>query len=412
MGERRRSVLIAVIAALLTAAVAAAGLVRAQAAQASGGAVKLGLILDMSGPYARNTGIGSATAARMAVADFGGRVLGRPIEVMIADTQNSTDHAAAVARDWFDHRHVDAIMDVTGSSEALIVQRIADTRDKIVMLESADAARLSNEACTPTSVHYGIDTHAIANTVAAKLVDEGKKTWYFITVDYSFGFDLERDAAAVVEAHGGQVLGDALYPLGTADFESYLARAKHSGAQVIGLAAGGSDLNNIIREAARLGMMPGRQVFAGLALRINGVHALGLATTQGMVLSAPFYWDLDDATRTWSKRFFAQVQTMPNTAQAAVYSATTHYLQAVTLAGSLDASTVMYMMRSLPIDDFYARDGQIRGDGVMVHDIHLFQVKTPAQSHYPWDYFKLLATVPGAKAFAPLSESRCPLVTQ
>jgi branched-chain amino acid transport system substrate-binding protein len=404
------------MAAILVAAAAAAGPAGAQsppaaaAPGASAAALKIGLILDMTGPYSRNTGIGSATAARMAVADFGGRVLGKPIEVLIADSQNSSDHAAAIARDWFGNQGVEALMDVTGSSEALIVQAIANTRNKIVILNSADAARLSNEACTPTSVHYGIDTHAIANTVGAKVVEEGDKTWFFVTVDYSFGFDLESDTAAVVEAHGGQVLGNALYPLGAADFESYLARAQESGAKVIGLANGGGDLDNTIREAAKLGMIPGRQVLAGLVLRIGGVDALGLATTQGMLLSDGFYWDMNDATRAWSKRFFAQVKAMPNSLQAGVYSATTHYLQAVAHAGTVDTDMVMREMRLAPINDFYTQNGYIRGDGVMVHDMHLFQVKTPAESHYPWDYFKLLATVPGEQAFLPLSQSRCPLV--
>ncbi len=412
MAECRRFALIAVIAVLLAGAVAAAGWEHAQAAQADAGPVKLGLILDMSGPYARNTGIGSATAARMAVADFGGHVLGRPIEVMVADSKNSSDQAAAIARDWFGKENVAALMDVTGSSEALIVQRIAGTLDKIVMLESADATRLSNEACTPTSVHYGIDTYAMANTVGAKLVAAGDKTWFFITVDYSFGFDLERDTAAVVKSHGGQVLGNALYPLGASDFQSYLARAEQSGAQVIGLAAGGSDLDNIIREARRLGMIPGRQVLAGLALRITGVHALGLATTQGMLLSVPFYWDMNEETRAWSKRFYAKVGAMPTAVQAAVYSATTHYLQAVAHAGTLNAANVMEMMRAMPVRDFYAPDGHIRLDGVLVHQMHLFQVKTPAESRYPWDYLKRLATVPGDRAFAPLVQSKCPIVEQ
>ncbi|HTT81622.1 MAG TPA: ABC transporter substrate-binding protein [Stellaceae bacterium] len=412
MGERRRFALIAVIAALLTGAVAAVGPVRAQGPPAAAGVVKLGLILDMTGPYASNTGIGSATAARMAVADFGGRVLGRPIEVLIADSQNSSDRAAAVARDWFGKDNVTALMDVTGSSEALIVQRIAQTRDKIVMLESADAERLSNEACTPTSVHYGIDTYAIANTLGAKVVEAGDKTWFFITVDYSFGFDLEHNTAAVVEAHGGQVLGNALYPLGSGDFESYLARARQSGAKVIGLAAAGGDLDNIIREAARLGMIPGRQVLAGLVLRITGVHALGLATAQGMLMSVPFYWDMNDETRAWSKRFYGEIGAMPTAAQAAVYSATTHYLQAVARAGTLDAATVMKTMLAMPVHDFYAPDGRIRIDGVLVHQMHLFRIKTPGESRYPWDYLKLLATVPGTSAFAPLTQSKCPIVRQ
>jgi branched-chain amino acid transport system substrate-binding protein len=406
MGKRWRPVLLAALATLLAAA---AGPAPAQSpGDAAAAPVKLGLILDMTGPYSRTTGIGSATAARMAVADLGGRVLGRPIKVLVADSKSNSDRAAAIARDWFDKESVDAIMDVTGSSAALIVQAIANTRGRIVMLESADATRLSNEGCTPTSVHYGIDTYAIANTVGANVVEAGDKTWFFITVDYSFGFDLERDTAAVIEAHGGQVLGNALYPLGAADFQSYLGRAQYSGAKVIGLASGGRDLDNLIAEAARLGMTRGPQALAGLALRITGVQALGLATTQGMVLSVPFYWDLNDQTRAWSKRFFAAVKAMPNALQAAVYSATTHYLQGVALAGTLDAPAVMRTMRALPIHDFYAPDGHIRIDGVMVHRMHLFRVKRPAESHYPWDYFKLLATVPGNRAFAPLSASKCP----
>lgn len=401
-------------AALLlgTAAVPAAGQAPAAAPAPAGNnkPVRIGLLLDMSGPYSMNTGNGSATAARMAAADFGGRVLGRPIEVLIADTKNSSDHAAAVARDWFGNQDVAAIMDVTGSSEALIVQAIANTRNKIVIEASADAERLSNEACTPTAVHYGVDTHAIANTVGAKLVEEGDKTWYFLTVDYSFGFDLEHDTAAVVETHGGQVLGNALYPLGTADFESYLARAKQSEGKVIGLANGGADLDRTIREASRLHMISGPQVFAGLTMRITGVHALGLPLTQGMLLSEAFYWDSDDQTRAWSKRFFAETKAMPNSLQAAAYSATTHYLQAVARAGTLDTDTVMHMMQAMPVNDLYARGGHIRADGVLVHDMRLFQVKTPGESHHPWDYYKLLSTVPGNEAFLPLSKSRCPLI--
>jgi branched-chain amino acid transport system substrate-binding protein len=416
---RRRSALFGAIAALLLTVATASP--RAQPAPAPAGnaaaqqaphrTVKIGLILDMSGPYSANTGIGSATAARMAVADFGGHVLGMPVDVLVADQHNSSARAASIARDWFDHQHVDAIMDVTGSSEALMVQAIANTRHKIVILNSAAAARLSNEACTATSIHYGIDTQAIANTVGAALVARGDKTWFFITVDYSFGYDLEHNTEAVVEAAGGQVLGGALYPLGATDFVSYLARAQQSGAKVIGLANGGADLDNTIKQAAKLGMIPGPQVFAGLAMRINGVHALGLATTQGMVLSDSFYWGLNEAARAWSKRFFARVKQMPNGAQAAVYSATTHYLQAVARAGTLDTATVTRMMRALPINDFYTHNGHIRDDGVMIHDMYLFRVKTPAESHYPWDYLKLIATVPGDRAFAPLSQSKCPLVT-
>ena len=266
-------------------------------ARMSDGVVKIGLILDLSGPYSDTAGIGSATAARMAVADFGGRVLGAPIEVVVADHHNNTDRALGIARDWFDNQHVDAIMDVSGSSEALVVQRLADTRHKIVMLSAPGAERLTNEACTATSVHYAYDTRAIANTVGSTLVQRGEDTWFFITVDYSFGYDLEHDTEDVVEEHGGQVLGGALHPLGASDFTSYLVRAQHSQAKVIGLANAGADLTNVIKRATALNMIPGRQVFAGLAMRINQVHQLGLATTQGMMLSESFYWDLNEQTR-------------------------------------------------------------------------------------------------------------------
>ncbi len=407
-----RPVLFAAVAALLLAS--SAGRAGAQPAKSpapvSNGMLKIGLILDMSGPYADTTGIGSATAAHMAVADFGGHVLGEPIEVLVADNRDSSDRAAAIARDWFGDQNVDAIMDVTGSSEALIVQAIANTRHKIVILNSAVAARLSNEACTATSIHYTFDTHAIANTIGAALVERGDKTWFFITVDYSFGYDLEHDAENVVEAQGGQVLDGALVPLGAQDFVSYLARAQQSGAKVIALANGGADLDNTIKEAARRGMIPGPQVFAGLGMRINAVHSLGLDTTQGMILTDAFYWDMNDATRAWSKRFFAQVKKMPNGLQAGVYSATMHYLEAVARAGTDDTDAVLKAMRAAPVNDFFAHDGHIRADGVMVHDMYLFQVKTPAESHYPWDYLKLIATIPGDKAFNSLAQSKCPLV--
>jgi len=378
-------------------------------ARISDGVVKIGLILDMSGPYSDTTGIGSATAAKMAVEDFGGRVLGAPIEIVVADHDNSADRAAAIARDWFANQHVDAIMDVTGSSEALIVQAIAGTRQKIISLSSAVAERLSNEACTPTSIHYAFDTHAIANTMGTALVARGDDSWFFITVDYTFGYDLERDTTQVVEQHGGKVYGHARHPLDAHDFASYLARARDSRAKVIGLANGGTDLADTIKQAARLGMIPGPQVFAGLGMRTNGVHSLGLETTQGMMLAESFYWDMNEATRAWSKRFFDRVKKMPNSLQAAVYSSTMHYLQAVAHAGTDETAAVMKMMRDTPVDDFFAH-GNIRADGVLVHDMHLFQVKSPAESHYPWDYYKLVATVPGDQAFAPLAQSKCPLV--
>ena len=381
-------------------------------APASNKVVKIGLILDMTGPYADTSGSGSATAAKMAVEDFGGRVLGMPIEVVVADHHNSPDQAAAIARDWFANQNVDAIMDVTGSSEALIVQGIAGSAHKIISLSAAGAERLTNEACTPTSIHYVFDTHSIAHTVGSALVARGYNSWFFITVDYSFGYDLEGATTAVVTQSGGQVLGHARYPLDARDFGSYLARARESGAKVIGLANAGADLAGTIKQAARIGMIPGPQVFAALGLRINGVHALGLETTQGLTLSENFYWDANDETRAWSKRFFDRLHKMPNSVQAGAYSSTMHYLRAIARAGSADTDAVMKVMRATPIDDFFTHNGHIRADGLMVHDMRLFQVKTPAESHYPWDYFKPIATIPGDQAFAPLAQSKCPLLRQ
>jgi branched-chain amino acid transport system substrate-binding protein len=400
------------LVAALIAGLLAIGGTGVRAAEISDGVVKLGLILDLSGPYSENTGQGSAAAAKMAVEDFGGKVLGAPIELVVADHKNSADRAGAIARDWFDHQHVDAVMDVSGSSEALIVQRIADTRSRIVLLNGPGAERLTNEACTPTAVHYTFDTYSIAHTVGTAMVERGAKTWFFITVDYSFGYDLENDTAEVVRDKGGEVLGHARHPLDTADFSSYLARAQQSHANVIALANGGSDMANAIKQAAQQHMIPGPQTFTSLSLRLNGVHALGLETTQAMVLGESFYWDLDEASRAWSKRFFAITGKMPNSLQAGVYSSTTHYLKALQSAGTDAAEPVMKAMRAAPIDDFFAHNGHIRADGLMVHDTRLFQVKTPNESKYPWDYFKLVATVPGDVAFAPLSRSKCPLVKQ
>jgi len=378
----------------------------------SDGAVKIGLILDMSGPYSELTGKGSATAAEMAVEDFGGKVLGAPIQVIVADHHDSADQAAAIARDWYGNQHVDAIMDVSGSSEALIVQAIAATRDKIVMLNAPGANRLTDEGCTATSVHYTNDTYATAHSLGRSIVAGGGDTWFFITVDYSYGYDLEDETAAVVKANGGTVLGHARHPLDAPDFTAYVLQARQSHAKVIGLANGGSDTSNTLKRAAALGMIPGPQVFAGLSLRINGVNDLGLKTTQGMMLTESFYWDTDDATRAWSKRFFDRVGQMPNSLQAGVYSSTTHYLQAVAKAGTDATAPVMQAMRAAPIDDFFAHDGHIRADGLMVHSMRLFRVKTPAESKYPWDYFQLVTTIPGDQAVLPLAQSKCPLLNK
>lgn len=404
--------LLALAVALPPTTLAAAAQTRPTAPGISNGVVKMGLILDLTGPYADVTGTGSVTAARMAITDFGGKVLGAPIELVVADSRNSTDRAAETARNWFDHQHVDSIMDVSGSSEALIVQAIGHTRNKIVSLSAPGAVRLTNEACTPTAVHYAFDTYAAAHTIGPALVRMGGDSWFFITVDNAFGYDLERDTAEVVKKAGGHVLGHARHPLDAPDFVSYLAQAQESGAKVIALANGGMDTVNTIRDAAREHMIPGPQQVAALSLRINTIDRLGLVTSQGMMMAEPFYWDLNDATRAWSRRFFARTGRMPNALQAGLYSSIMHYLQAIAQAGTDATGPVMQAMRAAPINDFFAHNGHIRADGLMVHDMYLFQVKTPAQSHYPWDYLRLVTTVPGDQAFQPLSESRCPLVSK
>jgi branched-chain amino acid transport system substrate-binding protein len=376
----------------------------------SDGVVKLGLILDMSGPYAELTGKGSEAATKMAVEDFGGQVLGAPLQVVVADHHDNADQAATIARDWFDHQHVDAIMDVAGSSEALYVQRLADIRDKVVILNAPGANRLTEEACTATSIHYTNNTYAVAHTLGRSIVASGGDTWFFITADYSYGYDLEDETAKVVIANGGTVLGHARHPLGTNDLSSYLLQAQQSHAKVIGLADAGTDTTNAVKQAAALRMIPGPQLFAGLSMRLNQVHDLGLAMTQGMLLSESFYWDRDDATRAWSKRFFDRVGAMPNALQAGAYSSTTHYLQAVAKIGTDATGPVMQAMRAAPINDFFAHDGHIRADGLMVHDMYLLRVKTPAESHYPWDYMQPVTTIPGAEVFQPLADSQCPLV--
>lgn len=376
----------------------------------SDGVVKLGMILDMSGPYAELTGKGSQAAAEMAAEDFGGKVLGAPIRIVVADHHDNADQAAAIARDWFANQHVDAILDVSGSSEALIVQAIADTRGKIVILNAPGANRLTQEACTPTSVHYTNDTYAIAHTLGKTIVAKGGDTWFFVTADYSYGYDLEDETAAVVKANGGTVVGHARHPLGAADLSAYLLQAQQSKAKIVGLANAGGDTAKAITQAGALKMLPGPQSFAGLSLRINQVNDLGLAATQGMLLGASFYWDQDDAARAWSRRFYERVKAMPNELQAGVYSSTTHYLQAVAKAGTAATDPVMQAMRAAPVNDFFVHDGRIRVDGVMPHDMHLYRVKAPADSHYDWDYFTPVATIPAGEAFQPLSQSKCPLV--
>ena len=379
------------------------------AASGDNGPIKLGAILDMGGVYADVTGPGSATAARMAIEDFGGKLLGRPVQLMVADHQNKPNIAASIATEWFDAEGVTAIMDVAASSPALAVMNVADQRHKIVMLSGPGALAITNKNCTPTTVHWTYNTYGNAQTVGRAILRQGGKTWFFITADYTFGHALENDTAAVVKAGGGQVLGDAKAPLDNPDFSSMLISAQQSGADVIGLANGGNDTTNAVKQASEFGITR-KQKIALLGAEINDVHAMGLDIAQNLLVAEAFYWDLDDGTRAFSKRFYERLHKMPNMLQAGLYSAVTHYLRAVQDAGTTDSATVMQKMRDTPVHDFFAKNGHVRIDGMMVHDMYLFQVKAPAESKGDWDIYKRVATVPGDQAFQPLSQSQCPLV--
>jgi branched-chain amino acid transport system substrate-binding protein len=383
----------------------------AQAQGISDDKVKIGLILDMSGLYSDITGPNLVTAVKMAVDDFGGKVMGKPIEVLAADHQNKADIAANKAREWYDVEKLDAVLDVAASAPALAVAGVAKEKNKIAVFTSPGASRLTNEACTPVTVHYTYDTYALANVTGKAVVQNGGDTWFFLVADYAFGSVLEKDTSDVVKAGGGKVLGSVRHPLSASDFSSYMLKAQGSGAKIIGLANAGGDTINSIKAAKEFGLTSsGKQQLAGLLMFINDVHSLGLPATQGMMLSAGWYWDLNPETRAWAKRFFEKTKKMPNMAQAGAYSATLHYLKSVRAAGTDATEPVMAKMKSTPINDMFAKNGRIREDGRMVHDMYLFQVKKPAESKAPWDYYSLKATVPADQAFTPLASSACPLI--
>jgi branched-chain amino acid transport system substrate-binding protein len=372
--------------------------------------LKLGGILDMSGLYADITGPGAELAAKMAAEDFGGEVLGRKIEIIAADHLNKADLSANIARDMLDNQGVEMIYDVAASATALAASEIARARNKIIMFNGPGSIRLSNEACGPYTVHYVFDTYSQANVTGLAAVKKGLDSWFFITADYAFGHDLEKDTAAVVQKSGGKVLGDVRHPLNSSDFSSYLLQAQASKAKVIGLANAGGDTINTIKQAAEFGIMKGGQKISPLLVFITDIDSVGLETAQGLLLSEAFYWDLNDETRAFSKRFMQRIGRVPGGAQAGVYSSVTHYLKAVKAAGTTDSAAVMKIMKETPINDMFAKNGRIREDGRMVHDMYLFEVKKPQESKGRWDDYKLLATIPGNEAFQPLSESRCPLV--
>ena len=372
--------------------------------------LKLGGILDMSSLYADITGAGSETAAKMAVEDFGGEVLGRKVEIVAADHLNKADLAANIARDMLDNQGVEMIFDVAASATALAAGEIAKARGKIVMFNGPGSIRLSNEACGPYTIHYVFDTFAQANVTGLAAVKQGLDTWFFLTADYAFGQDLEKDTTNVVQKSGGKVLGSVRHPINTSDFSSFLLQAQASKAKVIGLANAGGDTINAIKQAAEFGLTKGGQKVSPLLAFVTDIDSVGLDTAQGLLLAEAFYWDLNDETRAFSKRFMERVKRVPTSAQAGVYSSVSHYLKAVKAAGTTDAAAVMKVMKETPINDMFAKNGKIREDGRMVHDMYLFEVKKPSESKARWDDYKLLATVPGNEAFQSLEASRCPLV--
>ena len=372
--------------------------------------LKLGGILDMSGLYADITGVGSETAAKMAVEDFGGEVLGRKIQIVAADHLNKADLASSIARDMFDNQGVEMLFDVAASATALAALEISKARGKINMFNGPGSIRLSNEACGPFTVHYVFDTFAQANVTGLAAVKSGLDSWYFLTADYAFGQDLEKDTTNVVLKSGGKVLGAVRHPLNTSDFSSYLLQAQSSKAKVIGLANAGGDTINAIKQAAEFGLMKTGQKLSPLLAFITDIDSVGLDTAQGLLLAEAFYWDLNDETRAFSKRFMERMKRVPSGVQAGTYSSVTHYLKAVKAAGTTDAAAVIKVMKETPVNDMFAKNGKIREDGRMVHDMYLFEVKKPSESKGRWDNYKLLATIPGNEAFQSLEQSRCPLV--
>jgi branched-chain amino acid transport system substrate-binding protein len=400
--------------AILMAALLASTAVSTPArAQITDNVVKIGVLTDLSSLYADLSGPGSVTAAKLAVADFNAAAKGLKVEILAGDHQNKPDVAASLASAWFDVDKVDVIVDLVNSGVALAVSEVAKTRNKVALVSGAATSDLTGPKCNANTVHWTYDTWTLANSTGKALVKTGGDTWFFLTVDYAFGHALERDTAAVVEANGGKVLGRARHPINTNDFSSFLLQAQASKAKVIGLANAGGDTLNAIKQAAEFGIVKRGQNLAGLLVFASDVAALGLPTAQGLVLTETWYWDLNDASRAWTKRWQAERPgKFPNMIQAGIYSSIMHYLKAVeALKADGDGKAVIAKMKELPTDDVLFGKGVLRPDGRKLHDAYLFEVKQPAESKYPGDFYKTRATIPAAEAFRPLKEGGCPLVS-
>jgi branched-chain amino acid transport system substrate-binding protein len=385
--------------------IAACGLAQAQI---SGDVVKIGFITDMSGVYSDIDGQGGVEAIKMAIADFGGSVAGKKIELVSSDHQNKADIAASRAREWFDQQGVDMLIGGTNSGTNLSMAKVAAEKKKPFIAIGGGTARLTNEECTPYTIHYAYDTVALAKGTGSAVVKQGGKSWFFLTADYAFGASLESDTAKVVKANGGTVLGDVKHPLSASDFSSFLLQAQASKAQILGLANAGGDTVNAIKAANEFGVTKTMKL-AGLLMFINDVHALTLNLTHGMYLTDSWYWDQNDETRKWARRYFEKMKKMPSAVQAANYSATTQYLLAVKATGTDNPDKIMDYLKKTKINDMFAKNGYVRADGSMIHDMFLMQVKEQKDSKYPWDYYKVVQTIPGEQAFTTKAETACAL---
>ncbi|MCB1884979.1 MAG: ABC transporter substrate-binding protein [Geminicoccaceae bacterium] len=384
----------------LLSAIAAAP---AMAQEASDGVVKIGILNDQSGVYADFGGKWSVEAAKMAAEDFGGEVLGVPVQIIDADHQNKPDIASNIARQWYDTEQVDAIMELTTSSVALAVQGLSKEKGKIDIVVGAATTKLTGDQCSPYGFHWAYNTRSLAVGTGGALVEAGGDTWFFLTADYAFGYQLEKDTGDVVKAKGGKVLGSVRHPLSTTDFSSFLLQAQASGAKVIGLANAGLDTNNAIKQASEFGIVQGGQRLAALLFTLAEVHGLGLDAAQGLTLTEGYYWDLDDDNRAFAERFMKRTGRMPNMIQAGTYSAVTQYLKAVKAAGTDATEAVAKGLHEMPVDDFFGKGGKVQPTGRMVHDMYLFEVKKPDESTKDWDYYKLISTIPGDEAYGPPS---------
>lgn len=391
------------------AAALAAAMTSPAFAQISDDAVKIGVIVDMSGVYSALGGVGAVRAVEMAVKDFGGKVRGKPIQVLSADYQNKVDVASSKARQWFDVDKVDLIIESTDSAASISMQKVAFDKKKPIIFAGSATTALTNKECSPYGIHWVYDTYALATGTGRAIMQEGGNSWYFVTADYAFGHSLERDTTAVVTEMGGKVVGTSRHPLNASDFASFLLQAQSSKAKVVGLANAGKDVQNAVRQAAEFGIGK-TQTLATLLVFDTDIKGLGLPAAQGMLFTTGFYWDANAETREFGKRFYEVHKAMPTMVQAGAYSAAMHYLKAIDAKGTDDADTVLKQMRDTPINDFFAKGGKIRADGRMVHDMYLAEVKKPAESKGEWDMIKIKRTIPGDEAFQPLSASTCPLV--